>query len=323
MNKYNLGFISDENIYNHVKTTVLQYRRNIDFVSCPTAASVDGFCSSVAAMTWNECKKTLTAKAPRIVIADTDVIKAAPIHLAKSGFGDMIGKYVALSDWKIANIITDEFYCDRNAGLTYDATNAVRDSVEGILKREEKAFEKLMYGLLLSGIAMQMIGNSRPASGAEHHISHLIEMNPRGLGVSSDALHGEKVGVGTLLAIEEYQRLASREKTSFKDYSEFNEADIVRVFDESKLEDISAENRNDSAIDITAEMLSAGWSRICEVIRSLPDISKLKELYLNAGIKSSLSDIGVGDDMAKDLLTYSPMVRNRLTLMRLRKCICD
>lgn len=30
MNAYNLGFISDEDIYNHVKATVLQYRRNID-----------------------------------------------------------------------------------------------------------------------------------------------------------------------------------------------------------------------------------------------------------------------------------------------------
>ena len=66
------------------------YQKGIDFVSCPTAASVDGFCSSVAAMTWKGCKKTLTAVAPKIVVADIDVINNAPIRFAKSGFGDMV-----------------------------------------------------------------------------------------------------------------------------------------------------------------------------------------------------------------------------------------
>ena len=106
----------------HDITRYCAFCKKIDFVSCPTAASVDGFCSSVAAMTWNGCKKTLTAVAPKIVIADLDVIKQAPIRLAKSGFGDMIGKYVALTDWKIGKILKQEYYCDRIADLTLKAT---------------------------------------------------------------------------------------------------------------------------------------------------------------------------------------------------------
>lgn len=67
--------------------------------------------------------------------------------------------------------------------------------------------EKLMYALLLSGLAMQMIGNSRPVSGAEHHISHLWEMNV--INEPVDALHGEKVSVGLLLCLERYKEIAT------------------------------------------------------------------------------------------------------------------
>lgn len=191
----------------HDLTRYCAAKRSIPFVSCPTAASVDGFCSSVAALTLNQCKKTVPAVAPTLVIADIDVIKNAPLYLAKSGFGDMVGKYIALSDWKIAHILTGEYYCPRIANVTAQAVNAVVQSVSKIAERDEQAFEELTYGLILSGLAMQMIGNSRPASGAEHHISHLIEMAPAGLHISSEALHGEKVGVGTLLVAGEYQRM--------------------------------------------------------------------------------------------------------------------
>lgn len=296
------------------------YQKSVDFVSCPTAASVDGFCSSVAAMTWNGCKKTLTAVAPKIVIADIDVIKKAPIRLAKSGFGDMVGKYVALTDWKIANIVKNEFYCERIAQMTLEATKAVVESASGIIKGKESSFENLMYGLLLSGLAMQMIGNSRPASGAEHHISHIIEMEPIGLDVHSDALHGEKVGVGTLLTISEYQRLCGCSNIHFKNYEEYNADFLVSIFGEEMSEEILSENENDVATGITAELLKNNWEKISVEVNNLPNIKWLESLYFDLDVKSKLTDIGVDENMTKVLLDCSPTVRNRLTLMRLRKC---
>lgn len=296
------------------------YKRNIDFVSCPTAASVDGFCSSVAAMSWNGCKKTLTAVAPRIVVADLDVIKNAPIRLAKSGFGDMVGKYVSLTDWKVGNLLTGEFYCDTIAELTRQATENVVASSEGIALGDVNAYEKLMYGLLMSGLAMQMIGNSRPASGAEHHISHFIEMNPPSIENSSDALHGEKVGVGTLLAIKEYRRSASLPQPSYKDYEVFSPELITSIFGAELAPGILEENRNDAAEQITAATLQANWNAICEVVCQLPDLKQLEDLYKELAVKSTLDEIGVSRDLEDVLLKYSPMVRNRLTLMRIRKC---
>ena len=305
----------------HDITRYVAYTKGIELVSCPTAASVDGFCSSVAAMTWGGCKKTLTAVAPKLVVADLDVIKNAPLRLAKSGLGDMLGKYIALTDWQIGRILKDEYYCQRIVDIMSAATEAVMNSAEGIIKGDEGAYLSLTEGLLLSGLAMQMIGNSRPASGAEHHISHIIEMSPEPLAVSSDNLHGEKVGVGTLLALSEYKRVIAAEAISFKDYREYTEAELSDVFSGSMLDGVIEENKNDSAASISAVALKASWGKICDVIAALPEPEELLNLYQRLGILATLADIGVREDAERVLLYSSPMVRNRLTLMRLMKCI--
>lgn len=304
----------------HDITRYCAYQKHLDFVSCPTAASVDGFCSSVAAMTWNGCKKTLTAVAPKLVLADLDIIRNAPVRLAKSGFGDMIGKYAALTDWKISHILTGEFYCKRIAEMTLKAAEAVVTSAKGIAGGEESSYENLMYGLLLSGLAMQMMGNSRPASGAEHHISHMIEMEPEGLPVHTDALHGEKVGVGTLLAVKEYQRLYHCGNIAFKDYEAFLADDVVKIFGKQMAAGILEENQHDAAANIQGVKIKNCWQEIRKEIEKLPDAEYLKDLYDSLGIKSTLADIQVSDELADPLLQYSPLARNRLTLMRLRRC---
>lgn len=305
----------------HDITRYCAYTEKTEFVSCPTAASVDGFCSSVAAMTWHGCKKTLTAVAPRLVVADIDVIKRAPVRLTRSGFGDMIGKYIALTDWKIGSIVKDEFYCDRIATMTLDATEAVMHSVQGILNGEDSAYEKLTYGLLLSGLAMQMMGNSRPASGAEHHISHLIEMAPPNFHVSSDALHGEKVGVGTLLVLRKYKELAAASAPTFVDYQPYDEALFLSLFGEEMTKELQAENKNDSASGITADRLGLCWEKIRAELCALPDAEALDAIYASFNVKRTLGDIDVSEDALESLLKYSHLVRNRLTLMRLAKCI--
>ena len=297
------------------------YERKIDFVSCPTAASVDGFCSSVAAMTWHGCKKTLTAVAPKIVVADIDVIKNAPIRLSKSGFGDMIGKYVALTDWKISNILTGEFYCDRIANMTYEATQKIENSIDGILSAQPSAYENLMYGLLMSGLAMQMFENSRPASGAEHHISHIIEMSPKGLGVCSDALHGEKVGVGTLLASREYHRMGSNKKVSFSDFEPVSEERIKSIFGKALENSVILENEKNCAAGITADKIKEKWAEIIEIINSIPTYEELVRIYKLLGINKTLEDIGIPEKYENLILDFSPLVRNRVTLMRIRKAI--
>lgn len=305
----------------HDITRYTAYIHGVDFISCPTAASVDGFCSSVAAMTWGGCKKTLAATAPLLVLADLDIIAAAPIRLAKSGLGDLIGKYISLADWKIGNIIASEYYCTRIADIMRDATEAAMRSADGIPAGDTEAYANLTAGLILSGLAMQMLGNSRPASGAEHHISHIIEMAPPPLGVASENLHGEKVGVGTLMVLGEYKRLSRMKNLTFRDYEEYTREEILAVFGEGMAEGIIDENGKDVAAGIKADTVRCSWSKIVKVVEGLPEVEDLVSLYNKLGILSTLEDIGVDNAKLGALLHSSPMVRNRLTLMRLSKCI--
>lgn len=303
----------------HDITRYCAHKLGLPFVSCPTAASVDGFCSSVAAMTWNGFKKTFEAVAPRLVVADLDIISKAPIRLTRSGFGDMIGKYIALADWRISHLLSDEYFCDRIHNMTLDATNAVAGSATQIINGELSAYEKLTYGLLMSGLAMQLLGNSRCASGAEHHISHIIEMQPSGLDAHSDALHGEKVGVGTLICCKEYHRIANDPSIQWRDYPVIDDGYVFSMFGDKLSESVINENKADKAIGITASRITENLSAIKEIIKSIPTEDELSAVYSQLGIKSSLSDIGVNEDLLDTLLEFSPLVRNRVTLMRLRR----
>ena len=141
------------------------------------------------------------------------------------------------------------------------------------------------------------------------------------LGADSDALHGEKVGVGTRLALREYQRLAALQQPTFTDYKPFSAPLIREVFGNDMAESIVTENANDAAVSVTAEILSEKWEQICQEIAKLPQSSELAKLYEDLGVCATLPQLGVPEELADKLLAYSPMVRNRLTLMRLRKCI--
>ncbi|MBQ8850507.1 MAG: sn-glycerol-1-phosphate dehydrogenase [Clostridia bacterium] len=305
----------------HDITRYCAYEKGIPFVSCPTAASVDGFCSSVAAMTWDGFKKTFTAVAPKIVVADVNIISKAPSFLTNSGFGDMIGKFIALADWRISHALTGEYFCPVIHDMTLDATKAIVESAEAIKNGDVAAFEALTYGLLMSGLAMQLLGNSRCASGAEHHISHLIEMQPIGLGAESNALHGEKVGVGTLLVCKEYHKIKNSKELLWNDYPEVSDDYIKDMFGERLSGSIIEENRKNCASGISAKAIEAHWGEICEIIESIPTYGELIEIYKILGIRSSLSDIGIPEEKLPVILEYSPLVRNRLTLMRLRRAI--
>ena len=175
----------------HDITRYHAYEKKLPFLSIPTAASVDGYVSTVAAMTWHGFKKSFTAVSPRFVLADSEIFSKAPLRLTASGVADLLGKFTALCDWKIGHVVTGEYICDTVVDMEYKVLKELCENLHGIRNHDLSAYENLMYGLLLSGIAMQMIGNSRPASGAEHHMSHLWEMSA--INEPIDFYHGEKV----------------------------------------------------------------------------------------------------------------------------------
>ncbi len=298
-------------------------KKGLTFVSVPTAASCDAFCSTVAAMTWHGFKKTLPAKAPALVVADLDVISTAPRFLTLSGIGDMLGKFVALADWKIARAVTGEELCPVIYGIMKDAVDGIWANCRDILKGSVEAYESVTYGLLMSGLAMQLNVTSRPASGAEHHISHFIEVGPQILGTESGALHGEKVGVGTVLASAEYHRLAETEDISgcVIPYRPVPAERFMEVFGPKLCDACIEENANDCLAAVTPEKLAEKWPEIREIIAEIPSSEEIFGCLEDLGAKRTLPDIEVDAGALPVLLDCSPLMRNRLTLMRMRRML--
>lgn len=305
----------------HDTTRYCANERHIPFLSVPTAASVDGFVSTVAAMTWQGFKRTFIAVSPIYVVADSEIFSKAPARLTAAGVGDLLGKYTAIADWRIAHELTDEYLCERLCDMELEAINTVCENLDAIRAGDEQASEQLMYGLLLSGLAMQMIGDSRPASGAEHHMSHLWEMeviNPH-----TGAYHGEKVGVGLLYAAKAYHTVRARilDKTlQLKEYTGLETALMEETFGRRGLSgELLRENTPDPLLAIEPQKLRDSLPRIAQILDGIPASETLRDILSRAGAPLSLTDIGLTEDIRPLTLRLSPYVRNRLTFMRVIK----
>lgn len=298
-----------------------QYR--IPFVSVPTAASVDGFVSTVAAMTWNGMKKTIPAQAPLAVFADTEIFARAPKRLNASGVSDLLGKYICLADWKIAHMLTGEYICDHVVELEEKALKTVKSCLRAIAAGEEESCEKLMYALILSGLAMQMIGNSRPASCAEHHLSHLWEMEV--INGHLDALHGEKVSIGTMLVLKEYKRIAKaihKGRVHAKPYQGPETQLLEETFGKKGiLEGVYKENEPELLLEVNPDKLEKCLEEIAEVIDDLPDEDEMLYMLEKAGSKKYVYEIGLTEDIIPLSLRLAPYVRRRLSFLRVSKML--
>lgn len=303
----------------HDITRYIAAKRGLPFVSVPTAASVDGFAAGVAAMTFGGFKLTKPAVPPRLVFADTEVFARAPRRLTAAGFGDAIGKYISLADWETAHMLTGEYRCGGVAELTQTALDEAAASAPGIAAGEEAAFEKLMRALLLSGIAMQLVGTSRPASGAEHHISHLTEAGVPWL-PPVDRLHGEKVGVGTLLSLRAYFRWrVQRSDALVRAMQAWRQPaeDMLRAEFGPAADAVIAENAEDCLRAVTPDAIRQKWTAVKARLSLLPQASEVEKLLKTVGAPTTLEELGIDPDLEGRILRWSPYMRNRLTFMRL------
>ncbi|MFQ9511568.1 MAG: iron-containing alcohol dehydrogenase, partial [Lachnospiraceae bacterium] len=179
------------------------------------------------------------------------------------------------------------------------------------------------YALLLSGLAMQMIGNSRPASGAEHHISHLWEMEV--INKHVEALHGEKVSVGLIHVLDKYDQI--------KRAIQLNRCEVVKnegieaillkntFGKKGLLEGIMEENTPDPLAKVDENHLRKVLPEIAHVLESMPDKQVVLEWLKRAGSVTEMKQVGLEEDILPLTLKLSPYVRNRLTLMRLSKML--
>ena len=190
--------------------------RGLPYVILATAPSMDGFVSAGAALIVDHVKVTYDAQGPAAVLADTEILAQAPMEMITAGLGDMLGKYTCLLDWKLAHIITGEYYCEHVEGMVRTALRTILSQSSRIRERDPEVIGAITEALVLTGIAMKFVGNSRPASGCEHHMSHFWEMLFLMNGKKA-VLHGTKVGVAAVACLQMYGMLAEVLESSTSD----------------------------------------------------------------------------------------------------------
>lgn len=289
-------------------------RQNKKLALFATAPSMDGFASYSSPIVADGFKSSYAAKSPEVIIGDTRILAKAPIELKAAGFGDMIAKYVALIDWQISKLLIGEYYCEKVAELTRNALDSLVAMADKVTVDDEETAGKIFESLLMTGIGMSFTKNSRPASGSEHVIAHLIECVELMDGIVPN-YHGEDVGVCTLETLKIYENLARRDSihahadtTDFKEVYEFYGplAESIRAYNEPTVTD-----RVDPA------MLEEKWGEIRKIIASVPSYEQCKAAMIKAGCKITVDDIGKSQKLFGDCVKYSPYMRHRLTLLRL------
>jgi glycerol-1-phosphate dehydrogenase [NAD(P)+] len=186
----------------------------LPYIAVATAASMDGYAASGAALIHNGVKRTFDCNAPVAVIADLNVLCSAPTAMTASGYGDLIGKVTAGADWILADALgVEPIVPDVWAMVQGPLPTMIADPAR-FLAREPTSIEQLFFGLIMTGLAIQISGSTRCASGSEHQFSHLWEM--RGLEHDGELVsHGFKVGFGSIFSAALYERLLAHDWTAF------------------------------------------------------------------------------------------------------------
>lgn len=284
-----------------------------------TAPSMDGFASYSSPIVKNGFKSSYPAKSPEVIIGDTKILAAAPSELKSAGFGDMIAKYVALIDWQIAALLINEYYCEKIAALTRSAIDELMSMADRVDSDDEAVAGKIFESLIKTGVAMSFAQNSRPASGSEHIIAHLMEcVELRDNKIPN--YHGEDVGVCTLEILKFYNELAGH--SSIETRMENIDMNDVYKFYGNMAEEVRKLNTPDTIADyVSPELLKKEWKNILKIIHSVPSYNECKDAMTKAKCKLSAADIGKDSDFFRTCTKYSPYMRRRLTLLRLRDMI--
>lgn len=188
-------------------TRFVSARTGIPYAIVATAPSMDGYASTVSPLILGGKKTTLSGVYPTGILADIQVLKEAPMEMLTAGFGDILGKLVSDADWRLAAALQGEARCETCAALVSRAVDHCVTNAPALPARSAETVGLITEALILSGVAMGLFGNSRPASGAEHHFSHYWEVDALKRN-QAHPLHGNSVGVGAVLAASLY-RLAA------------------------------------------------------------------------------------------------------------------
>lgn len=171
-------------------------RTGLPYIIVATAPSMDGYVADGAPIISQGYKYSPVAHLTYGLVGDTDILQTAPQDLIQAGYGDVVGKVTALADWDLSVKANGDYRCDTCVTLVQRALDKCFAKAEGLKTRDADSLGALLEALTLTGVAMALVNISRPASGAEHMLSHYWEMDYIARGLNPNH-HGIQVGVAT------------------------------------------------------------------------------------------------------------------------------
>jgi glycerol-1-phosphate dehydrogenase [NAD(P)+] len=306
----------------------LAHRGNRPFVAVPTAASVDGFYSIGAPLILRGVKRTVLCRPPKAIFADTEVLSGAPARLGAAGFGDLVGKLTSWADWNLGRILWNEPFDEKIAATLFSVAQKTMQASERMRSPKEETQKLLMDLLIVSGGCMVDAGESRPASGAEHHLSHYWEMSFLRHG-EEPPLHGAKVGYATQIVAALYRHLLH-----------LNPGDLEVPLDDALPPDgdEAARIRNGYPEDIATQLVEDqhdflklasaqrrtlarrildSWPEIRGIAERVPEPAEITRALDSAGAPTRAERLGIEPTAVSEALRYAHYLRNRFTVLKL------
>lgn len=313
-------------------TRYVSFRTRNPFISAPTAASVDGFMSTVAPLVIGGVKETYPAQGPIAVFADLDTLTTAPRRLSAAGFGDVLGKTTALADWRLGQLLWDEPFDPEIERRVRHAMANCCEAVDDIAGGSEQGIRYLMDALIDTGVCMLEFGDSRPASGSEHHCSHFWEM--RLLMANKPAiLHGQKVGYAASLIAQLYDRIRGLSQDDVRELvqrapfagSAAAMEEIRRVYGAAADQILRIQgpflNLTEAQYHSLQQRIVEQWPVIRGIAQTVLPSDAIIDLLERAGAPTDWRSLGLSEEMVEPGLLYGHYLRNRFTVVKLCQMI--
>jgi len=294
----------------------VSFESGIPYYVVATAPSMDGYTSNGAAMIMYGMKVTYACGLPAVILADTEILKDAPFNMIQAGYGDIVGKYSALNDWKLSRAVNGEYFCQKIYDMTMDSLERTLSVAEGLVRRDEESVRILMEALIFVGIAMSFAGSSRPASGSEHHLSHYFEI----VGIERGEPyfpHGIDVAFSTIIMAKIREEILSKPfpNSLFRQPREEYEAEIKRVYGCSAEGCIALQDKVGNYAANRLPVYLEKEAEIRSILREMPGAQEIERMLAAVGYDMADFYNLYDAQKIKDAIPYAKELKDRYTVL--------
>ena len=294
----------------------VSFQSGIPYYVVATAPSMDGYTSTGAAMIMGGMKVTYSAKVPTAIVADTEVLKNAPMEMIRAGYGDIVGKYSALNDWKLSQVVNDEYFCQEIYDLTFNMVQKTLALADGLTQRNEESVQVLMEALIIVGIAMSFAGSSRPASGSEHHLSHYFEIT--GIVRNEPYFpHGIDVAYSTIITAALREKLLATPwpKTQYRPERNAYIAEVNRIYGPVADGCIALQDKVGLYQKDMLSVYRAKEAQIRAVLADIPKASEIESMLTAVGLDMKEFYALYTEKKIADAILYAKELKDRYTVL--------